>query len=84
MATEPEAARRHLDAARQMLEDVDARNDLAKAVAARGTLHRTMGEHSAARQLLEEALAIFEALGTVDETVRVRGMLESTQSAQDG
>ncbi|TMK82206.1 MAG: hypothetical protein E6G47_01055, partial [Actinobacteria bacterium] len=84
VATEPEAARRHLDAARQMLEDVDARNDLAKAVAARGTLHRTMGEHSAARQLLEEALAIFEALGTVDETVRVRGMLESTQSAQDG
>jgi hypothetical protein len=43
-----------------------------------------MGDHSAARQLLEEALAIFEALGTVDETARVRGMLESTQSAQDG
>ncbi len=84
VATEPEAARRHLDAARQMLEDVDARNDLAKALAARGTLHQTMGEYSAARQLLEEALAIFEALGTVDEMVRVRGMLESTQSAQDG
>ena len=25
-----------------------------------------------------------EALGTVDETVRVRAMLESTQSAHDG
>jgi len=82
--TEPEAACRHLDEAREMLADVDARNDLAKVLAARAALHRTMGEHSAARQLLEEALAIFEALGTVDETARVRAMLESTQSAQDG
>jgi hypothetical protein len=43
-----------------------------------------MGEHAAARRLLGEALAIFEALGTVDETVRVRATLDSTQSAQNG
>src|SRR5205807_1878980 len=36
VATEPEAARRHLDAARQMLEDVDAPNDRAKALAVGG------------------------------------------------
>ena len=66
------------------LDYVDARNDLAKTLVARATLHRTMGEPAAARRLLEEALAIFEALGTVDETVRVRAMLESTQSAQNG
>jgi tetratricopeptide (TPR) repeat protein len=75
VVSEPEAARGHLDAARQMLEDVGARNDLAKTLVARATLHRTMGEPGAARRLLGEALAIFEALGTVDETVRVRAML---------
>jgi class 3 adenylate cyclase/tetratricopeptide (TPR) repeat protein len=84
VATEPEAARGHLDAARQMLEDVDARNDLAKTLVARATLHRAMGEPGAARQLFEEALAMFEALGTVDETARVRAMLEVTQPAAEG
>ncbi len=80
--TEPETARQHLDAARHMLENADARNDLAKTLVARATLHRTMGEHSEARQLLEEALAIFEALGTVDETLRARSMLASAQRAE--
>ena len=80
--TEPEAARHHLDAARHMLEDADARNDLAKTLVARATLHRTMGEHVEARQSLESALAIFEALGTADETLRVRAMLAPAQRVE--
>jgi tetratricopeptide (TPR) repeat protein len=77
VATDPEAARGHLDAARRMLEEVDARNDLGKALAARAALHRTLGEHSEARQLLEQALAIFDALGTLDESARARATARS-------
>ena len=77
VATDPEAARGHLDAARRMLEEVDARNDLGKALAARAALHRTLGEHSEARQLIEQALAIFDALGTLDESARARATARS-------
>jgi tetratricopeptide (TPR) repeat protein len=77
VSTEPEAARRHLEAAQEMLEGIDARNDLAKTLAARAALQRTMGEYAAARPLLERALATFEALGTVDEAVRMRALLAS-------
>ena len=41
-----------------------------------------MGERSEARQLLQDALAIFEALGTVDETLRARAMLASAQAIE--
>jgi class 3 adenylate cyclase/tetratricopeptide (TPR) repeat protein len=77
VTTEPATARDHLEAALRILEEIDARNDVAKTLVARALLHRTVGEESRARDLLQHALVLFEELGTVDEPRRVRAVLES-------
>ena len=74
-ADEPAAARGHLESARRILEDVDARNDVGKTLIARAALARASGAYGEARRLLEAALAIFQALGTLDEPVRARAAL---------
>jgi class 3 adenylate cyclase/tetratricopeptide (TPR) repeat protein len=69
------AAADHLTTAVRILEEVGARNELAKALAARGTLQRAAGDLVAARRFLEDALMIFEDVGTVDEPPRVQAAL---------
>ncbi len=65
----------HLADARQILEDIGSRNEFAKALTATGGLRRAAEDSDGARQFLGRALAIFEALGTVDEPLRVRAAL---------
>jgi class 3 adenylate cyclase/tetratricopeptide (TPR) repeat protein len=71
----PTTAADHLATAMGILEEVGARNELAKALAARGELHRATGDFATARKLLDGALRIFEELGTIDEPPRVRAAL---------
>jgi tetratricopeptide (TPR) repeat protein len=77
----PIEAAAHLDAAIRILESTGARNDLAKALVAHAQLARGAGNVEEARNLLERALAIFEALGSLDEPPRVRGDLDALRRA---
>ncbi|MBI4610429.1 MAG: AAA family ATPase [Candidatus Rokubacteria bacterium] len=72
---DPRAAAEHLERATGILEEVGARNELAKALVAQADLHRATGDTRLARQLLERAFALFETLGTLDEPSRVRAAL---------
>jgi hypothetical protein len=65
----------HLESATAILEEVDARNDVAKSLSARAALKKAAGDGLAARRLFEQALSMFKALGTLDEPVRVRAAL---------
>jgi tetratricopeptide (TPR) repeat protein len=74
-ADAPAAAEDHVEAAMRIFEHVGARNDLAKAMATRAALRQRAGDVSTARQLLEAAKAIFHALGTHGEFVRIDSAL---------
>jgi len=74
-AAESGPAARHLETAIRILEEVGARNEYAKALVAQAELRRAEGHSAEARRLLEEALAVFDALGTLDEPRRVRAGL---------
>src|SRR3989441_4641855 len=65
----------HLAEALRILEEIGSHNEVAKALAATGGLRRAAGESDEARHYLERALAIFEALETVDGPLRVRAVL---------
>ena len=67
----------HLGAALRILEEIGARNEMAKTLVAQAHLRRAAGEVVTARALLERARSIFEELGTLDEAPRVRSLLES-------
>src|SRR2546422_332058 len=69
------AAAIHLETASRVLEEIGARNELAKALAARGEVLQATGDVAGARRMWERALAIFEELGTLDEPPRVRAAL---------
>ena len=73
--SEPVVAAEHLDQAIQILERIGARNEVAKAWVAKAALQRARGDTTAARELLDCALARFEELGTLDEPARVREAL---------
>jgi tetratricopeptide (TPR) repeat protein len=75
MAEDVTTAAGHLEAAVHILEEVGARNEVAKALVAQAKLHQTAGDVSKARCLLERALALFETLGTLDEPHRVQALL---------
>jgi tetratricopeptide (TPR) repeat protein len=79
MAEDLTAAAGHLEVALRILEEVGARNEVAKTLVAQANLHRTAGDVSAGRELLERALALFEMLGTLDEPHRVRAFLATLQ-----
>ena len=51
----------------QIFERVGARNDLAKAMVTRAALRQRAGDVATARQLLGDASAIFQTLGTRGE-----------------
>jgi class 3 adenylate cyclase/tetratricopeptide (TPR) repeat protein len=72
------AAAEHLQAALDILAPAGVRNDVAKILVAQAELRRIAGDHACARALLEKALAMFEALGTLDEPSRVRDLLART------
>ena len=71
----PAAAEDYIETAMRIFEQVGARNDLAKAMVTRGALRQRAGDVATARQLLHQAKAIFQALGTVDEPIRVEAAL---------
>ena len=74
-AAESGPAARHLETAIRILEEVGARNEYAKALVAQAELRRAEGHSAEARRLLEEALAVFEALGTLEEPRRVQAAI---------
>jgi hypothetical protein len=81
---DPAAAGVHLDAAIGMLEQMGARNELAKALATRGELSGMAGDVAGGRALLERAVRILEELGTLDEPVRVRIVLAALRLRELG
>jgi class 3 adenylate cyclase/tetratricopeptide (TPR) repeat protein len=70
-------ARERLARAATILEGVGARNDLAKLLIVRAGFRRSAGEYAGARADLEEARAIFTALGTVDGPQLASSLLHS-------
>jgi len=71
----PVAAEDHVETAMRIFEGVGARNDLARAMVTRAALRQKAGDLASARQLLDQAGAIFEALHTLDEPTRVKSAL---------
>ncbi|MBV9200259.1 MAG: hypothetical protein JOY83_11115, partial [Alphaproteobacteria bacterium] len=71
-AESPAAAEPYVERAMAILERIGARNDLARAMMTRAALRQAAGDIATARQLLDGAEAIFQALGTLDEPVRVQ------------
>ena len=66
----PPAAEPYVETAMGILARIGARNDLARAMVT-APLRQAAGDVAAARQLLDQAGAIFQALGTLDEPARV-------------
>ena len=74
----------HLDTAAHILNEVGARNDVAKLLVVRAAHHRATGDPAAARAELEEALGIFTELGTADGPPLVASLLGSMAEAVQG
>jgi len=79
MLQEPVAAAAHLTAAVQLLEEIGARNEVAKALVAQAHLCRATGDLAGARRRLDRALVLFETLGTLDEPRRVQALLTTLE-----
>ena len=73
----------HLALATCILEEVGARNEVAKVLVARAGCHRAAGNVAAARTDLEQALAVFTSLGTVDGPLLVASLLQSLPNGID-
>jgi class 3 adenylate cyclase/tetratricopeptide (TPR) repeat protein len=67
----PSLAEDYVATAIDILERIDARNDLAKAMVTEAVLRQRNGDTATARRLLERAHAIFSVLSTRDELARV-------------
>lgn len=78
---DPTVAAAHLECALRILQDVGARNEMAKGLVAQANLRRASGDFATARTLFERALALFESLGTLDEPTHVRTALGALQNA---
>jgi tetratricopeptide (TPR) repeat protein len=77
VTADPGAARAHLETAQSVLEELGARNDVARTLMARAVLEREDADTIAARRHLEEAISLFEELGTLDEPIRARALLDT-------
>jgi len=75
LPVDPAAASPHLSAAIEAFRRSGARNHLAKALANQAALRHRQGDVPGARAALEESLAVFEEVGTLDEPRRVREAL---------
>ncbi len=80
---DPVAAAQHLSRAQGIAEEVGARNESAKAQAARAELLMRGGDRAKALALLEQSRALFEALGTIDELARTDAIVAVFRSAPD-
>jgi tetratricopeptide (TPR) repeat protein len=67
----PVLAEPYVETAMEILGRIGARNDLARAMLTRAAVQQAAGYVPAAGQLLDQAQAIFDKLGTADEPVRV-------------
>jgi class 3 adenylate cyclase/tetratricopeptide (TPR) repeat protein len=76
------AAEDYVETAMRIFEQVGARNDLAKAMVTRAALRQRVGDVTTARQLLHQAHAIFRALGTIGEQIRVEAALAALDSGE--
>jgi len=74
-AEAPAAAEDYVETAIRILEQVGARNDLARAMVTRAAFRQRAGDVEAARQLLRQATGIFGVLGTLDEPARIEAAL---------
>jgi transcriptional regulator with AAA-type ATPase domain/tetratricopeptide (TPR) repeat protein len=83
MPDDRDAAMLHLRQARRILEDIGARNELAKTLAAEAAGRAALGEAEEAGRLLDGAGRIFEALGTVGESDRLRAALAARRGGAD-
>ncbi len=83
-ADEPAAAARHLEAALAISEEVGSQAETAKTLLAQAALKRTAGDTAAARELLERALHISGALGTIDDAFKARSALAGLDAATTG
>jgi class 3 adenylate cyclase/tetratricopeptide (TPR) repeat protein len=84
ISADASAAAQHLIDAVDAFRRSDARDHLARALVSQATLRRQQGDIPGARAALEEGLAIFEGVGTLDELRRVRdalAMLDADGSA---
>ena len=77
LAPDDPSAAEHLERAARILDEVGARNELAKVLVARAACRRSAGDVAGARDALERARAIFTSLGTVDGPPLVASVLES-------
>ena len=71
------AAVEHLDLAHRVLEEVGARNDIAKVLVARARCHLASGDATAAGEALKQAKEMFASLGTVDGPILAGSLLDS-------
>ena len=84
MASDPGSALSDLDTALRLLEETGAENERAKTLVAISHVRRAAGDRQGARDVLERALAIFEALGTLDEPARVQALLGGDEARSPG
>jgi tetratricopeptide (TPR) repeat protein len=71
----PAVAEPYVETAIDILERIGARNDLARAMVTRAALRQAAGDVATAKGLLDQAFAIFQTLGTLDEPARVKAAL---------
>jgi hypothetical protein len=71
----PAIAEDYVETAIRIFELVGARNDLAKAMVTQAASRQRAGDVTKARRLLHQARAIFQALGTLGEPMRVEAAL---------
>jgi tetratricopeptide (TPR) repeat protein len=71
----PESAKEHAEIAIRLLEDMDAQDDLARALVSRAALCQRAGDLATAHKLLSRARVIFEELDTRDEPARAEAAL---------
>jgi DnaJ-domain-containing protein 1 len=71
----PATAEDYVETAIRIFEQIGARNDLAEAMVTQAASRQSAGDVTKARQLLQQARAIFQALGTLGEPMRVEAAL---------
>ena len=81
LGPEDPSAATHLARAVEILTHCGARNELAKTLVAQAELAVAAGRGAEARVLLEQALEIFDAIGTIDGPDRARRLLAGLAAA---
>jgi len=81
LKTNPAQAASHFEKSIAIFQDIKAENNLAMSYAGYGRLLKEQSEIARARELLTNALEIFERLGTLIEPEKVRGILAELPAA---